>query len=178
MNKLFKLIVMIVFSFMLLSGCNEEVNSDMYGKTETSSTKVTEEEKPYTLTEKDFNVKSKDSCIEFGGVIDDLYVNEKLTYHRPLSEKRAYEIYKYENFTLEVALDNTIFSIDLFTSEFETARGIKVGDSIDKVFEKYGMTEKDENSYDYQYDGPDAYRWITFEVDENEIITGIHLEAL
>lgn len=146
--------------------------SDIDEKTENSSIKETEES-ANNLTDEDFVIKNEDTYVKLRGKFDEMKVGDKLVSHRPVSEKRAYEVYYYENLTISVGID--VFSIVLITSKFETARGIKVGDSMDKVFEKYGVTEKDDEYEDYTYYGPDRYKLI-FEVDKNDIITRIKLE--
>lgn len=70
---------------------------------------------------------------------------------------------------------NSIWSIRLLTSDFETSRGVKIGDSISKVFEKYGVIDSDDpDSYYYSQDR----RGLTFYVDKNQKIIGITLEEL
>lgn len=70
---------------------------------------------------------------------------------------------------------DSIWSIGLLTSDFETSRGVKIGDSISKVFEKYGMIDSDDSDcYFYRQDG----RSLTFYVDENKKITEILLEEV
>lgn len=125
------------------------------------------------LTNEDFIIENKESYIQLNGKVDEMRIGDKLVSHSPLSEKRAYEVYYYENINISVGLD--IFSIVLVTSKFETARGIKVGDSIDKVFENYGVTKKDDECECYTYCGPYSQK-IIFEVDKNDIITRIELE--
>jgi hypothetical protein len=64
--------------------------------------------------------------------------------------------------------------IDLTSSVFQTSRGIKIGDSLSKVIEKYGKTEiynlsDSPNYYEYSYSSD----FITFFIDKNEKVIGL-----
>jgi hypothetical protein len=103
---------------------------------------------------------------------EDIDIDEEIIDTSPLNESHAYDVYNYENFTLAVSPDvgkgSSIFQISLKTPVFETARGIKVGDRVSDITEKYG------DSLNYSYEG----KYLTFDVVETGLITWIQLDTL
>lgn len=147
--------------------------------TNNGSKKEIENENKTILTDEDFIIRSDDTFIQLGERFDEMKISEKVLLHKPCNEDQVYDTYIYDDFVLLVSFESkkgdTIWSIRLLTSEFETSRGVKIGDSISKVFEKYGVTDSDDSDfYYYSQDG----RGLTFDVDENEKIIGIKIEEL
>jgi len=123
------------------------------------------------LSDKDFIVKNGNIVIELGSDYKDLEIDEKILSISYANERRAYDIFVFENFTISSTLK--IFMITLTTPAFETFRGVRLGDSILSVFEKYGIADSSENGlYSYYYN----YKILIFYVDENNTIIGIRLE--
>ncbi|MFV0240584.1 MAG: hypothetical protein ACK5H4_11190 [Lacrimispora sphenoides] len=134
----------------------------------------TDKNTPASLSDEDFIVKNENTFIELNGNYENLITNEEIVNVRYLDEKRAYDTYVYENFIVSVSPTpyNTVFFINLVTSELETSRGIRVGDFISDVFEKYGLV--DGNSYMYHYDD----KILTFYIDKDGKVTNIKFEMI
>jgi hypothetical protein len=73
----------------------------------------------------------------------------------------------------EPAAPERLVSIYITGSQFETFRGIRVGDPLEKVFEKYGRAEIYDGRVSY---GGDLLPFVQF-VIENEKVTGIILTS-
>ena len=106
--------------------------------------------------------------------------NEKITKTVSANELRAYDIYVFENFKILIGVD-TVGSIDLTTRFFQTSRGIRIGDTISKVVEKYGNADDSKTAdsiapgqYVYRHDG----EIITFFVDKTGKLVGIRFELV
>lgn len=130
------------------------------------------------LTNEDFVIKDKNNYIELGGKFKYLKTNEKITKTRTTNENFAYDIYVFENLKIMIGVD-TIGSIDLTTPILQTSRGIRIGDSISKVFEKYGNTNDYDTTnipicYSYFYNSNS----ISFFVDKNDKVMIIIFEGV
>jgi len=129
-----------------------------------------------TLSDKDFQIKGQGIFIELEDAYENIVINEKAVSISDVDEDHAYYTYVYENFILSVSpINGTIFCINLVTSEFETDRGIRVGDHISDVFKKYGLV--DENllqCYAYYYN----HKMLIFYVDKDERVVDIKLEMI
>ena len=128
---------------------------------------------PALISDEDFILKNKNTFIKLGDRYENLITDEKITYTRSADEKRAYDTFGYENFTILSGIE--MFSVTSETPALETHRGIRVGKSIQDVFEKYGTTDKTPpNSFWYHYNG----KFLIFYVDENDKIIQIKIEHL
>lgn len=131
------------------------------------------------LSDEDFIIQNKDTFIKLGEPFNEMKIGEKVKLHEPCNEEQVYDTYIYKNVVLKVSFDtkkgSSIWSIRLLNSNLATARGVKIGDSISKVFEKYGVIDSDApDSYCYSQDR----RSLIFYIDENKKIIGILLEEL
>ena len=132
---------------------------------------------PAPLSDEDFVIKNDDTFIELNGIYENLITCDDIVNVSYLDEKRVYDTYIYNNFTVSVspAPYNTIFFINLVTSELETSRRVKVGDTMSDVIQKYGLT--DEISLDFL-----AYHYkskiLTFFFNQNGNITNIGFEMI
>ncbi|MDR0913558.1 MAG: hypothetical protein LBM65_00065 [Oscillospiraceae bacterium] len=128
----------------------------------------------------DFTVDFTTTTLKVGMAFNLEEINETLKNHSPANEKRAYEIYSYEDFIVEAVFSNKtgeyiIGSLTLISPKYTTHRGIKIGDTVADVFEKYGEKEQDEDgTISYLYDRKHIY----FRIDNNGIVTGISLDML
>ncbi|TYQ16371.1 UNVERIFIED_CONTAM: hypothetical protein Cloal_2904 [Acetivibrio alkalicellulosi] len=137
----------------------------------------------FLLDNEDFVIKYKNNHIELGGKYGDLKTNEKITKAIPANEKSVYDIYMFENFKIITQPDGKangyILSIDLTTPIIQTPRGIRIGDTISNVLEKYGDSDDctitdTSKYYVYRYRG----NVLTFFVNEKEEVIGIRFEIV
>ena len=94
-----------------------------------------------------------------------------------MTENRAYESYVYESFVVSVASD--IFRISIISPTIETSRGIRVGDSMETVFEKYGMAEflqLDSATGYYMYSH--EAKFVRFNFDSSKKVSSILIECV
>ena len=140
------------------------------------------------LTNRDFVIKDDDNYIELDGKFEELKTDKKLTETITPNENHAYYVYVYEDFKI-LSGGEIIASIDLTTPTFQTSRGVKLGDEISEVIEKYGKlymekAEYDEDNeipgyYEYAYDSKNTIsKYITFFFDKSNEIVGVRLEIL
>ena len=139
---------------------------------------------PASLSDEDFVVKSDNTFIELCGDYNDFRTDEKFINVSYANERRAYDTFLYENFTLSNGA--TIFMFALITPAFETSRNIRVGDTISSVLKKYGQPNEIKESYMigdniaineyYQY--ADNKHAIMFYIDKNEVITEIRFACV
>lgn len=180
-----KIVLITIFLCVLfvLFSCSKQTlstkNREQKVEDTNSGSKKIENENKTILTDEDFIIRSDDTFIQLGEPFDEIKIGKKVLSHEPCNEDQVYDTYFYDDFVLLVSFEpkkgDTIWSIRLLTSEFETSRGVKIGDSISKVFEKYGVIDSDDSDfYYYSQDG----RGLTFDVDENEKIIGIKIEKL
>ncbi len=134
----------------------------------------------YPLTSEDFVIKDKNNYVKLGGKYGDLKTNEKVTKTVSANEMNAYDIYVFENFKILVGV-GTIGSIDLTTPVLQTSRGIRIGDTITEVIEKYGDADNSKivdsiapGQYVFRHNGEFA----TFFVDEIGKVVGIRFELV
>lgn len=83
------------------------------------------------------------------------------------------KVYTYENLEITVASVNgkdTVYSVYFDNDEIETAEGLKVTDTKDKMIEKYGTEYKEELGRKYIYVNGNVE--LSF-IIENDIITAI-----
>lgn len=83
------------------------------------------------------------------------------------------KVYTYENLEITVASVNgkdTVYSVYFDNDEIETAEGLKVTDTKDKMIEKYGTEYKEELGSKYIYVNGNVE--LSF-IIENDIITAI-----
>ncbi len=147
--------------------------------TKCGSQKESEDKNSTILSDEDFIIQNKDTFIKLGEPFNEMRIGEKVKLHEPCNEEHVYDTYIYKNVVLKVSFDtkkgDSIWSIRLLNSNLATARGVKIGDSISKVFEKYGVIDSDDlDSYCYSQDR----RSLIFCIDENKKIIGILLEEL
>lgn len=137
------------------------------------------------LTNEDFVIKDKNNYIELGGKYGDLKTNEKISETVPANEKHIYDIYVFGNFKIVTeaggGANSRIESIDLTTPIIQTSRGIRVGDTISDVVEKYGNADDSiiadsiaPGQYLYSYNG----NTLTFFVDKMGNVVGIRFESV
>lgn len=152
----------------------------------TKTTDNTNIKSNFPLSNEDFVIKDNNNYIELGGKYEDLKTNEKITENLPPNEMKSYYIYVFENF--KILTDGGIVGqIDLTAPILQTSRGIRIGDTISKVFEKYGedahITKYDEDLtkltnntgfYTYTYNG----KSLEFYVDKSGEITDIRFEII
>ena len=175
-----KIFLLLIVSMVILIVCFNKWGYLLFLKTSPIATDS--KEVPAPMSDDDFYVTDGKTIIVLRGDYRDLKTDEKIVHARYADERRAYSTFVYENFTLSNGLK--IFGIILKTSVFETSRGIRVGDSISDVFEKYGI---DDCKISYRRDDPNIpeyyrydynYSWIIFYVNEDKIITKIILDFL
>lgn len=135
------------------------------------------------LTNEDFVIKDKNNYIELGGKYGDLKTNEKITKTIPANEKFVYDIYVFENFKIITESGGKanciIESIDLTTPTIQTSRGIRIGDNISEVIEKYGNADHSNITdtpgyYVHRYNS----NLLTFFVDKIGKVIGIRFELI
>jgi len=149
-NKLIgKILCLLLFISLLgsLSACDIEQE-----QTQVKEIQTPNQTKNLQLIDADFIMTNGKDFIELGENYENLKINEEPS-SVYANEMRAYDRFYYNDFTLFVGLtnDREIFSIDMGTSAFETARGIRVGDSFSKVIEKYGDNNGETESLTYIY---------------------------
>jgi hypothetical protein len=66
------------------------------------------------------------------------------------------DLWRYREFDIYIAGDY-IFRIEVFQGEYQTVRGIKIGDPVEKVIEKYGIHDEFSKSYHDNFKPGDNY---------------------
>jgi hypothetical protein len=137
-----------------------------------------------SLTDDDFVINEKNHHFELAGQFSDLKTNEKIIKTVPANESHIYDVYQFKNFKLITqpsGRSGSIIGIDLTTSIIQTSRGIRVGDGISDVIEKYG--DPDDHSladsiapgqYIYQYNG----KFLTFFINKAKKVVLIGFELV
>lgn len=189
--KKMNLIFAFLFVIFVLSACNDK--SSLFARNEvkesdytTSASTIKIEDVDVTiLTDKDFVIKNKDTFIKLDEPFDEMEIGEEVISYRNVTENHPYEIYSYNNFVLTVGWDmvkkkDTIWTITLLTPCLETNRGVKIGDSISVVFEKYGKPNYESTLEEYRkiYYYSKEYKILIFETDENEKIAKIKFDGV
>lgn len=66
-------------------------------------------------------------------------------------------------------VDNTIYSVNVTSSEYQTPRGLKTGDSVERLVELYGepANKEDESHWGYTYDG---YELFTVVLEKGKVV--------
>lgn len=66
-------------------------------------------------------------------------------------------------------VDNSVYSINVTSPEYPTPRGLKTGDSVDRLKELYGepANKEDENHWGYTYDG---YELFTVVIEDGKVV--------
>jgi len=132
-----KLGFLLVFSVcIIMSGCSKGNLSSMQNSMPKVQTQVAGND---ALRDEDFIIRDEETYIKLGDKYENLITGETLISFSDVTEKRAYESYVYESFA--VAVMQEILEITIASSTLETARGIRVGDTMEKVIEKYGEVE-------------------------------------
>lgn len=140
-------------------------------------------EKAGDLTEADFTIAGL-SLVTSPATVLNLFGD-------PLEEKRTtttsfhnsdYNLYYYNWIYPELEIEfynhapkdqpvpitpGAILSIKLTNSFYQTKRGIRVDDPVTKLFEKYGQTKLEDNSYIYHFES----KYLEFTVKDNKIST-------
>jgi hypothetical protein len=88
-----------------------------------------------------------------------------------------YSIWKYAGLLVHVGEDRTIFGITVQTAKFPTSRGLKVGDSIEKLVKLYGKPSGTYQS-DWDYELPSNDLEVMRVTVGNNKITGIYIGSL
>lgn len=171
------------FKFSHKNNSNDEMAQINTDNTNINEKENTKSNSVLPLTNSDFVIMNDKNYIELDGKYKDFKTDKKVKETKQPDENHAYYIYVYEDFKIHSDGDE-IASIDLKTSVFQTSRGIKLGDTILKVIEKYGNTYMEKTQCDEEYDIPGQLiysydgKFITFFFDKNNKIVGIRLEIL
>lgn len=181
------IIIVIGFSgYFILS--YKDISKDEISQICTNNTNINYEENSklntiLPLTNNDFVIMDDNNNIELNGKYEDLLTDKKIKKIITPNENHVYYIYVYEDFNILSGGDE-IGSIDLTTPVFQTSRGIKLGDTISSVIEKYGNANMSKEEYDEKHDIPGCYmysyhgKFISFFFDKNSKIVRIRLEVL
>lgn len=173
----------IYFKFNHKNNTNDEIAQIYTDNTNINEKDNTKSNSVLPLTNSDFVIIDDKNYIELNGKYKVLKTDKKIKETIQPDENHAYYIYVYEDFKI-YSDGNEITSIDLTTPVFQTSRGIRLGDEILKVIEKYGNTYMEKTQYDEEYDIPGQCIYyydgkvITFFFDKNNKIIGIRLEIL
>ena len=166
MRKIIFLFILVCF---IISGCGGE------------NLPIAQENTPkpqvVALNEEDFIIRDENNYIKLDDKYENLVTNEKVTSILGVTENRAYESYVYESFVVSVASD--IFRISIISPAIETSRGIRVGDSMETVFEKYGMAEflqLDSATGYYMYSH--EAKFVRFNFDSSKKVSSILIECV
>ena len=162
----------------ILVSCNVKQEESLVDS-DSKNENVINTQPPASLMDDDFVIKYDSNYIKLNEPYEDIETNEKLINFYPVTENHVYEVYEYENFIISVSPNSDngskILSINLTSDKIETSRGIKVGDSISNVFEKYGEPDSRYSSeFNYHQEG----KFITFYFDDYEKVIGIKFELI
>lgn len=67
-----------------------------------------------------------------------------------------------------------LYSIEVQSKKYETARGVKVGDSLSKVYEMYGIESVRPNDKTVWYESYTGHNYVSFTIEDEKVIL-IHL---
>jgi hypothetical protein len=187
------IIIVIGFSgYFILS--HRDITKNMMTQIYNTQTNISDKENTKSnsvlpLTNSDYVIMDDKNYIELNGKYEEIKTDNKITETITPNENHAYYAYVYEDFKI-LSGGDIIAAIDLTTSVFQTSRGVKLGDEISEVVEKYGKSYMDKAEYDEEYEIPGYYeyyyydskntisKYITFFFDKNNKIIGIRLEIL
>ena len=73
----------------------------------------------------------------------------------------------FEDDTQIYVVDNTVYSINVTSPDYPTLRGLKTGDTVERLVELYGEpSNKEDESWGYTYDG---YELFTVVIKEGKV---------
>jgi len=125
-------LLFIVLVRLLTSGCSTENVSSTQNTLEPQEQAM----KAVLLKDEDFIIKDENNYFKLGDGYKNLVTNESVISISEATVNRAYASYMYESFFVSVGVE--IFRISITSPMLETSRGIRVGDTMEKVIEKYG----------------------------------------
>ena len=172
---------------VVVSGCNaESVSSPQESATEmqvqgtelqTQAVELpTKATSTLQLNDEDFIIKDENNYIKLGDKYEELVTNESLISISEMTINRAYESYIYESFAVSVGLE--IFRITINSPTLETARGIRVGDSMEKVVAQYeGVDVYEVHTAEYCMYSHER-KILRFRFDDNSKVSSIVIEFL
>ncbi len=138
----------------------------------TNETSSTKSEEAFYFSDNGKELKIGENFLEAGmPEANNVYEAESCAFD---GIEKTYTYSNYEITTCPKDGKEEILTIYLLTSEVETKEGVKIGDSVEKMKEKYGENYKDTGlSYIYEKEGTQ----ITF-IAENDQITSIEYRAI
>jgi hypothetical protein len=171
-----------------VDGVNKTYTEDKVNKSTTSSNDIDTKDasiilmidsnQDFELKNIDFMIFSDSTKIVLGESLDSIVTTDKIINKRSADSKIANDIIVYDNYKLKINIsDKIIIAIELTTSDYKTNRGIKVGDTLSQVIDKYGDYDKLNNSdlrefYMYYFED----KILTFCIDKDNVIVGIKYE--
>jgi hypothetical protein len=171
-----------------VDGVNKTYTEDKVNKSTTSSNDIDTKDasiilmidsnQDFELKNIDFMIFSDSTKIVLGESLDSIVTTDKIINKRSADSKIANDIIVYDNYKLKINIsDKIIIAIELTTSVYKTNRGIKVGDTLSQVIDKYGDYDKLNNSdlrefYMYYFED----KILTFCIDKDNVIVGIKYE--
>ena len=166
------ILLCILFVCFIINGCNDENVSNAQNKMLEPQLQATRD---VSLNDEDFIIKDENNDNKLGDKCENLVTTEKMITMQGETENRAYESYVYENFV--VSGGPNIFRIQITSPMIETSKGIRIGDDIEKVIERYGEADfyESNDATGYCMYGHEA-KFVLFYFDSSKKVTSISIE--
>jgi hypothetical protein len=165
-KSLIPLLLITVFILLIIIGCNRQESINISDNTN------------YVLKDEDFFIKGLYYQADSATVVKVIGIPDSIKSTRPTARyTNGLSVWKYSDFWIYFGPMKTLFGIWVFHAGFFTAKGLSVGDSLNRVWELYGHSERD-SGLPYQYI-PYCTNWndttsINISI-ENNLVKGIYV---